>query len=82
MRVEQDKRQPGKMVAVEMRDQDEIDIVAVDLESLQRRQSRRAAIDQEVDLAPRDVEAGVEPAAGSEGVAAADKAQLHRPLAP
>ncbi|MGY3272706.1 hypothetical protein ACVJ5M_000303 [Bradyrhizobium sp. S3.7.6] len=74
MRIEQDKRQPGKMVAVEMRDENEVDLVAVDLESLQRRQGRRAAIDQEVGRAPRDVEAGVEPAARAEGVAAADKA--------
>ena len=78
LRVEQQKRQSGEMIAVEMRDQDEVDIVARDAEPLQRRQRRGAAIDQEIDALAGDMKAGVGPAAGTERVAAADKLQLHR----
>ena len=66
------------MVAMEMRDQDQVDAVARYAEALQRGQRRRAAIDQEIDGGARDMEAGIEPAAGPERVAAADKSQLHR----
>ncbi|GCC48661.1 hypothetical protein chiPu_0032789, partial [Chiloscyllium punctatum] len=76
LRIEQEERQSGKMVAVEMRDQDQVDRVAVDLEPLQRRQRGGAAIDQEIDALAADVEAGVEAAAGAERIAAADKSQL------
>jgi hypothetical protein len=62
LRVEQEEGQAGEMIAVEMGDEDEIDLVAIDLQPLQRRQGLRAAIDQEIRRAPRDVEAGVEPA--------------------
>src|SRR6478735_7803512 len=79
LRVQQQERQAAKMVAMEMRDQDQVDVVAHDAEAFQRGQRRRAAIDQEIDAVTRDVEAGVEPAAGTERVAAADKSQLHRP---
>ena len=78
LRVEQQERQSGEMIAVEMRDQDQIDIVARDAEPLQCRQRRGAAIDQEIDVFAADMKAGVVPAAGPERVAAADKLQLHR----
>jgi hypothetical protein len=68
------------MIAVEVRDQNEIDVVAGNPQPLQRRQGRCAAIDQEIDAIARDVKAGVAPAAGTERVAAADKLQSHRPL--
>src|SRR6266566_8242149 len=71
LRVEQQKRQSAEMVTVEMRDQDEVDILARDIEPLQGRQRRRAAIDQEIDAAAGDMKAGVETAAGTERVAAA-----------
>ena len=70
------------MIAVEMRDQDEVDVVARDAEPLQRRQRGGAAIDQEIDAFAGDMKAGVVPAAGAERVAAADKSQLHRPVLP
>ncbi len=82
LRVEQQERQAGEMIAVEMRDQDQVDFVARDAEPLQRRQRRGAAIDQEIDARAGDVKAGVGPAAGAERVAAADKSQLHRRLPP
>src|ERR1700730_7695226 len=76
--VEQKERQAAEMIAMEMRDQNKVDIVARDGKPLQRRQRRRAAIDQEIDALSGDMKAGVEPAAGAECVAAADKSQLHR----
>src|SRR5436305_15066071 len=66
------------MIAVEMRDQDEVDIVSDDAEPFQRRQRRGAAIDQEIDVAAGDVKTGVVAATGTQRVAAADKLQLHR----
>ena len=68
------------MIAVEMRDQDEVDIVARDAEPLQRRQRGGAAIDQEIDAFAGDMKTGVRSAAGTERIAAADKSQLHRAL--
>ncbi len=53
LRVEQQKRQAGEMIAVKMRDQNEVDIVARDTLLLQRRQRRGAAIDQEIDVFAR-----------------------------
>src|ERR1700740_2707359 len=71
-----------EMVAVKMRDQNEVDIVARDTLPLQCRQRRCAAIDQEIDARAGNVKTGVGPAAGAESVAAADKLQLHRPDPP
>src|ERR1022692_4029679 len=68
------------MIAVEMRNQNEIDIGARDTMPLQRRQRRCAAIDQEIDALAGDMKAGVEPAARTQCVAATDKSQLHRLL--
>jgi hypothetical protein len=82
LRIEQEERQPCKVVALEMRDQDQVDIVAIDLEPVQGRQRGGPAIDQEIDLLPGDVEAGIRPATRAECIAAADKAQLHRPGLP
>jgi hypothetical protein len=61
-----------------MRNQNKVDIVPRDGKPLQRRQRRRAAIDQEIDALAGDMKAGVIPAAGTESIAAADKSQLHR----
>ena len=82
LRIEQQKRQTRKVIAVEMRDQDEVDRIGRDGEPLQRRQRGCAAIDQEIDVLAGDMEAGVEPATGAERIAAADKLQLHRTILP
>src|ERR1700678_804614 len=66
--IEQEERQSGKMIAVKMRDQDEIDIVARDIEPLQGRQRGGAAIDQEIDVFTGDMKARVEAAAGAERI--------------
>ena len=61
------------MIAMEMRDQDQVDVIAGDAEPLQRRQRRGAAIDQEIDVSARDMETGVGSAARAKRIAAADK---------
>src|SRR5687768_16687027 len=71
LRIEQEERQSAKMVAVEMRDQYQVDAVADDTEPLQRQQRRGAAIDQEIDAGAGDMETGVGAATGAERVAAA-----------
>ena len=76
--IEQEEWQAGKVVAMKMGDQDEIDVVAHDAAALQRRDRGGAAIDQEIDGLSGNVEAGILPAAGAEGIAAADKLHLHR----
>ena len=78
LRIEQQERQAAEMIAVKMRDQDQVDVVAPDVEPLQRRQRGGAAVDQEIDAAAGDMKAGIVPAAGAERIAAADKSQLHR----
>src|SRR6185437_3519776 len=76
--IEQEEGQAGEMIAVKVGDEDQLDVVAHDTVALQRRQRRGAAIDQDIDRRSRDMKAGVLPAAGAEGVAAADKVHLHR----
>jgi hypothetical protein len=77
LRIEQKEWQAGEMIAVERRDQDQLDIVANDAKPLQGRQRGGAAIDQEIGGIARDAKAGILPAAGAERIAAADKLQLH-----
>src|SRR5579859_1770578 len=71
LRIEQEERQAREMVAVEMRDQDQVDLVALYSEALQSRQRRGAAIDQEIGCLAGDLKAGVLSAAGAERIAAA-----------
>jgi hypothetical protein len=54
------------MVAVKMRDQDEVYVLACDAEPLQGRQRGGAAIDQEIDVAAGDMKTGVVSATGTE----------------
>src|SRR5262249_41296266 len=76
--VKQQERQTGEMIAVEMRDQGEIDWLSRNAEGFQRRQRCGAAIDQEIDRGARDVKASGVAAAGADRTAAADELQLHR----
>src|SRR5581483_4714894 len=76
--IKQEERQTGKVIAMKMGDEDQLDVIADDFVVLQRRQRRGTAIDQEVDRVSRDMKTGVGPAARAEGVATADKSQLHR----
>ena len=77
LRVEHKKRNAGEMVAMEMREQDELDGIAVDAALLERHQRGGAAIDQGIGVRAVEMEAGIEPSAGPEGVARADELQPH-----
>jgi hypothetical protein len=65
------------MIAVKMRDQDEIDLVAHDTQPLQGRQRGGAAVDQEIGALACGMKAGVVSSAGTERIAAADKSHVH-----
>ena len=78
MRVEQEERQAAEMIAMQVAHQHRLDAVGLDAETLERDQRGRPAIDQEARFRCRHQEAGVIPAAAAEGVAAAEKANLHR----
>ena len=75
--LQQQERQSSEMIAMQMRHQHRRDPVGVDSPLADRHHRRGAAIDQEVDALARDVEAGVQPSARADRVAAADKSQLH-----
>jgi hypothetical protein len=77
--IEQEEGQAGEMIAVEMRNQDQLDVVALDLEPLHCRQRRGAAVDQQIGALSGEMKAGVVAAARAERVTAADEPQLHRP---
>src|SRR5262249_17229884 len=74
---ENEKRQPADMVGMKMRDQDRVDVVAVDREPVHANERSSAAIDQRVDVSPDKVKTSIEPSARAERVAASDKLQLH-----
>ena len=56
------------MIAVQMREDDGIDAVRIDALPFQRRQCRRATIDQQRSLRRLQEKTGVEPSPGAEGV--------------
>ncbi len=66
--VEQQERQPAEMIAVQMRQDDAVDPQRIDALRLQRHQCGSAAIDQQGAARALQQEAGVEPAAGAEGI--------------
>ena len=77
LRVEQQERQRAEMVAVQVRQDDAVDLAVVEPARLERHHRGRAAIDQQGRLRGLEPEAGVEAAAGTEGVAGADDGETH-----
>jgi hypothetical protein len=65
------------MIGVKMRDEDDVDVIAIDRKLVHGNQRRRPAIDQCVDVRPYKVKAGIESPARAESVAAADELQVH-----
>jgi hypothetical protein len=65
------------MIGVEMGEQYCVDAVAIDALLLHRNQRGRPAIHQESAGIVFDMDAGIEPAAGAERVAATDECHLH-----
>jgi hypothetical protein len=75
--LEQEKRQPGNVIGMKMRDENDVDVVAVNRKLVHGDKRGRAAIDQRVDLVADEMEAGVESSPGAEGITAADELQVH-----
>ncbi len=65
------------MIFVEMREEDDFDLVAIDRELVHRDERARTAIDQRIDMSSDEMETGIETSARSECIAAADELQLH-----
>ncbi len=78
LRIHQHENETGEMIAVQMADHHRIDAVRVDAELAHRDHRGGAAVDEEPRIPVFDQEAGVEPPAAAEGIAASEKAQLHR----
>ena len=77
LRLDQEERQRAEMIAMQMREDDAVDLAVIEPARLQRDRRRRAAIDQQRRLRGLQPEAGVEPAAGAEGIAAAYDGETH-----
>jgi hypothetical protein len=65
------------VILVEVREENEVDLVAIDRELVHRNQRTRAAIDQRIDISSDQMKARIETSARSECIAAADELQLH-----
>src|SRR5262245_33416813 len=63
LRVEYKKRHAGEMVGVKMREQDQIDCIAIDAQPFHRDKRRGAAIDQQPGACACEVKTGVEASA-------------------
>ncbi len=76
--VQQQKGHAGRVVAVKMADDHRIQAVGIQALAVQRHHARRAEVQgYAVPVGEREVKAGVEPAAATEGVAAAQNRQSH-----
>src|SRR6266516_5557338 len=77
MAIHQQEHHSTEMIAVQVTQHDAVDGAGIDVSGLQRGQRAGAAVEEKVAACRLDAEAGVEPAAGTEGVARADDRQLH-----
>src|SRR5262245_8416074 len=62
---------------MKMREEDGIDVVAVDRKLVHRNERSRAAIDEYVDVASDEMKASVESSSRAERIAAADELKMH-----
>src|SRR5262245_42183202 len=74
--VEDEEGEPAEVVAVQMREEDAADGDGIDAGRLERDERCRAAVDEDAAvLRPLEAEAGLEEAAGAEGVGGAEDAE-------
>lgn len=74
--VQDEEGQAAEVIAVEVADEDGLDVVRIDVEAAHRDERRRAAVEQDGAGCGSDEDARLEPPAAAEGVAAAK--ELHR----
>ncbi len=77
LRIEQQKRKPAEMVAVQVGQDDAVDPIVIDAAGLERDQRRCAEIDRQHALGGLEQKAGVEPATRAEGIARTDDGETH-----
>lgn len=77
LRVEDEERQPAKVIAVKMANKYSADRVRIDAEFAQGDHRRRAAIDQKRIGRAAHVEAGMEASTAAESVARSQKLHIH-----
>ncbi len=75
--LEQKEWNAADVIAVEVREEDAADVVALDPKLVHRNDRCRTTVDQNVEIAPDQMEAGIESSARTEGIAAPDELQLH-----
>ena len=78
--LQDEERKPSEVIAVEVRQQDNIDVRGLDLEPLHRDERGGAAVDEQalsVRLIGAHVDAGLEPPSAAEGVVAPQKPYVH-----
>src|SRR5579872_2303526 len=75
--IEHEEGQPAEMIAMEMADENGIDIVDEDARLFQGDERARAEIDEKPPARALEQEAGIEPAAAAEGIACANEPDLH-----
>src|SRR5262249_25421544 len=75
--IKEKKRKATEMVAVQMRQDNAIDVAVLDAARVQRHRSRCAAVDQERRLDGFQHEARVETTARAESIAASDDGYAH-----
>ena len=77
VRVQHEERHATDVIGVKVREEDDVDVVAIDRELVHRNERGRAAIDEGIDTPSDEMEAGIESSARAEGIAAADELQMH-----
>src|SRR5262249_27449470 len=75
--VQQEEGERAEMVAVQMRKHDAVDPVRIETARLERDERCRPAVDEQRAFRRFEVETGVEPAAGAEGITRSDDRQAH-----
>src|SRR5262249_2830740 len=75
--VHQEEGERAEMVAVQMREHDAVDLVRIETLRLEGDKRGRPAIDEQLAFRCFEKEAGVEPAAGAEGITRSDDRQAH-----
>src|SRR5262249_16019470 len=65
------------MIAMQMRKDDAVDAIGIKSARLQRHERGGAEVDEQRALAGFEKKAGIEPAAGAEGIATSDDGQAH-----
>src|SRR5262249_44087345 len=79
---QQEERHAAYVVFMEMREENGVDVVAIDRKLVHCDERSRAAIDECVDVASNEMKASIEPSPRAERVATADELKMHAEESP